>query len=142
MPPRVTDFIRQYPISALEGTKSNSQALLPVISNRHRAILGELLTLYENSLLFIQTLEHSLKETLQSIFVYTSLLTEVRVDLLSPCPRPKAPTTLLALDLLRLSIIRVKGQILQNRIKEELSCLRGKHYIISIITGFVVLLFA
>ena len=142
MPPRVTDFIRQYPISALKGTKSNPQALLPVISKGHRAILGELLTLHENSLPFIQTLEHSLKETSQSISAHTSLLTEVRVDSLSPHPCPEAPATPLALDLLRPSIICVKGRMLQNRIEEELSHLRGKHYIISIIIRFVVLLFA
>jgi hypothetical protein len=111
MPPRVTDFIRQYPISALEGTKSNPQAPLPVISNGHRAILGELLTLHENSLPFIRTLEHGLKETLQSISAHTSLLTEVRVDLLSPYPRLEAPATPLALDSLRPSIIRVKGRM-------------------------------
>jgi hypothetical protein len=126
MPPRVTGFMRQYPISVLEGTKGDLQATPPVISNSYRTILGELLTLHENPLPFIQTLEHSLKETSQ----------------LNPPPCPKAPATPLALDLLRLSIICVKGQILQNRIKEELSCLRGKHYIIHIIIGFVVLLFA
>jgi hypothetical protein len=109
MPFRVTGFIRQYLISTLEGTKGDPQALPPVILNRHRAILRELLTLHENPLPFIQTLEHSLKETLQSISAHTSPLTEVRVDLLSPYPYPKAPTTLLALDSLRLSIIRVEG---------------------------------
>jgi hypothetical protein len=31
---------------------------------------------------------------------------------------------------------------MQNRIKEELSRLKGKHYIISIIIRFVILLFA
>jgi hypothetical protein len=142
MPLRVTSFIRQYPISVLEGTKGDPQALPLVISNRHRAILRELLTLYKNPLPFIQTLEHGLKQTLQSISAHTSPLTKARVDLLSPHPRPKALATPLALDLLRPSIIYVKGQIPQNRIEEELSRLRGKHHIISIITRFVVLLFA
>ena len=56
-------FMRQYPISTLEGTKSNPQAPPPVISNGHRAILGELLTTHENPLPSIRTLEHGLKET-------------------------------------------------------------------------------
>lgn len=142
MPPRVTGFIRQYPISALEDTKGDPQAPPPVISNGHRAILGELLTAHENPLPSIRTLEHGPKETSQSISAHTSPLTEVRVDMLSPHPRPEAPATPLALDSLRPSIIRVEGQIPQNRIEEELSRLRGKHHIISIITGFVVLLFA
>jgi hypothetical protein len=85
----------------LEGTKGDLQALPPVISNRHRAILRELLTLYENPLPFIRTLEHGLKETLQSISTHTSPFIKVHVNPLSPCPRPKAPTTPLALDLLR-----------------------------------------
>lgn len=124
MPPRVTGFIRQYPISALEGTKGDPQAPPPVISNRHRAILGELLTSHENPLPSIRTLEHSLKETSQSISAHTSLLTEVRVDTLSLHPRPEAPATSLALDSLRPSIIVLKVKYRRTGLKRNLVVLR------------------
>jgi hypothetical protein len=132
MPPRVTGFIRQYPISLLKCTKGDPQAPPPVISNGHRAILGELLTSHENPLPSIRTLEHGPKETSQ------------HVDPPSLHPRPEAPATptTLALDSVGPGIIRVEGQIPQNRIEEEPSRLREKRNILSIITGFVVLLFA
>jgi hypothetical protein len=109
--------MRQYPVSVLECTKDDLQAPLSVISNEHRAILEELLALYEFPLLSIQTLEHGPKETLQSISSHTSLLTEVHIDLPSLHPCPEAPAMSLVLNLLRPGIICV-------------------------ITGFVVLLFA
>jgi hypothetical protein len=79
MPPMVTSFMRQYPVSALERTKGDPQAPPPVISNGHRAIPGELLASHENPLPSIRTLEHGPKETSQSISSHTSPLTEVRV---------------------------------------------------------------
>jgi len=117
MPPMVTSFIRQYPVSALEGTKGGPQAPPLVISNGHRATVEELLTSHENPLPFIRTLEHGLKETSQSISTHSSPLTEVRVDPPNLYLRPEAPVTPLALDSPRPSIIHV-------------------------ITGLVVLLFA
>jgi hypothetical protein len=117
IPPIVTSFIRQCLVSMLDSTKSDRQVLLPVISNRHRVVPGELLALYKNPFLSLQTLEHSLKETLQSIFIYTSLYTEVCIDLSSLYSCPEVPAILLALDLLR-------------------------PIIICIITGFVILFFA
>jgi hypothetical protein len=97
MPPMVTSFMRQYPVSALECTKGDPQAPPPVISNGHRTVPGELLASHEFPLPSIRTLEHGLKETLQS----------VRVDPPSLHPRPEAPATPLVLNLLRPGIIRV-----------------------------------
>ena len=51
----------------------------------------------------------------------------------------EATATPLVMDTLRPGIIRVAPQVPQNRTEDEL---RGKHHILRIITGFVVLLFA
>jgi hypothetical protein len=88
MPLMVTSFMRQYP--TLEGTKGDPQVPLPVISNRHRAILGELLTSHENPLPSIRALEHGPKEASQSISTHTSPLTEACVDPPSLHPRPNS----------------------------------------------------
>jgi hypothetical protein len=109
MPPIVPSFMRQCPVSALDGTKGDRQAPPPVISNGHRAVPGELLTSHKNPLPSLQTLEHGPKETSQSIFTHTSPLTEVRVDPSSLHSRPDAPATPLALDSLRPVIIRGIG---------------------------------